>query len=96
VETPAELRLTGAQVVCLSHEPGRPQRNAIPRAFGYGRPLTLPGHHPPRRIPKANGLFAPDGEIDAGARPPLAGGGSERVRLRHGIFSSGLTQRASP
>ena len=31
METLAELPLTGDQVVCLSHEPGRPQRNAIPR-----------------------------------------------------------------
>jgi hypothetical protein len=31
METLAELPFTGAQVVCISHEPGRPQRNAIPR-----------------------------------------------------------------
>ena len=32
METRAELPFIGDQVVCLSHEPGRPQRNAIPRA----------------------------------------------------------------
>jgi hypothetical protein len=31
MDTLAELPLIGDQVVCLSHEPGRPQRNAIPR-----------------------------------------------------------------
>jgi hypothetical protein len=31
-ETLAELPFIGDQVVCLSHEPSRPQRNAIPRA----------------------------------------------------------------
>src|SRR6516225_7434684 len=30
METLAELPFIGDQVVCLSHEPGRPQRNAIP------------------------------------------------------------------
>ena len=29
METLAELPAIGDQVVCLSHEPGRPQRNAI-------------------------------------------------------------------
>ena len=43
METPAELRLTGAQDVCLSHEPGRPQRNAIPRA---AKPADLPVQQP--------------------------------------------------
>src|SRR5215469_2259658 len=32
METLAELPLIGDQLVCLSHEPSRPQRNAIPRA----------------------------------------------------------------
>src|SRR5215813_4577183 len=32
METLAELPFIGDQVVCLSHEPGRLQRNAIPRA----------------------------------------------------------------
>jgi hypothetical protein len=31
METLAELPFIGDQVVCLSHEPGRPQRNAIRR-----------------------------------------------------------------
>ena len=31
METLAELPFIGDQVVCLSHEPGRPQRNAIKR-----------------------------------------------------------------
>jgi hypothetical protein len=34
METLAELPFIGDQVVCLSHEPGRPQRNAIPRVWG--------------------------------------------------------------
>jgi len=35
METLAELPFTGDQVVCLSHEPGRPQRNG--RATKHGR-----------------------------------------------------------
>jgi len=43
VETRAELPFIGDQVVCLSHEPGRPQRNAIPRA---AKPADLPVQQP--------------------------------------------------
>jgi hypothetical protein len=37
METLVELSFIGDQVACLSHEPGRPQRNAIPASsLGVG------------------------------------------------------------
>jgi len=39
-ETLAELPFIGDQVVCLSHEPGRPQRNAI-RRRGWTQSVSL-------------------------------------------------------
>jgi hypothetical protein len=43
METLAELPFIGDQVVCLSHEPGRPQRNAIPGSEGAPGGETPPG-----------------------------------------------------
>jgi hypothetical protein len=46
VETRAELPFIGDQVVCLSHEPGRPQRNAIPNWDKLGRRCPNAGYEP--------------------------------------------------
>jgi hypothetical protein len=62
METLAELPLTGDQVVCLSHEPGRPQ-SVLPHdelgraknALHYGNTIFGEGPGPTRTIRMRNG-----------------------------------------
>jgi hypothetical protein len=60
METLAELPLTGDQVVCLSHEPGRPQQNAIPNDGASGDYRAALAH-----FETAMSLYRPDEHRDS-------------------------------
>jgi len=87
METLAELPFTGDQVVCLSHEPGRPQRNPSGREC-LGVPIEKLAQMVPHLQPRigavgmTSGLTA-DEFITAKERPCLY---IERLEQRLGLF----------